>query len=111
MLSQSNKINLQRSKNILFLEKMKFKYDLSYELIEMATKEINKRVQTYNSDSFYKMINSFPVNIRNDLFYSMFKAKLQQINFFKDLPPDIIIVLGQALTPIVYTKGNHSVNN
>ena len=104
MLSQSNKSTLQRSKNFSFLEKMNLKYKLSPELIEMATKEINKHVQNH-SDNFYEMINTFPVNLRNDLYYSMFKNNLNQINFFKDLPPDIIIVLGQALTPIIYTKG------
>ena len=84
---------------------MRIKFGLSAELIEMATREVSKSDRKFHSDCFSQMINRFPFKLKNDLLYNMFKAKLQKITFFKDLPADVQVVLGQALTPIVYTKG------
>jgi hypothetical protein len=84
---------------------MKIKHGLSHELIEMAVGVIKKANIKNNIDDFNIMINSFPVHLKNDLYYKMYKNDLKIIKFFKDLPPDIITILGQALTPILYTKG------
>ena len=111
ILSQTYRAERERSKNLIILESIKEKYDFSPELIEVVKMQINKPVPTISSDNFQPTIKIFPTGIKNELLYSMYKDSLNQITFFKDLPPEIINVLGQALTPIVYTAGKtHCVN-
>lgn len=109
ILSQNNKKASEQSKNIIFLEKMKVKHGLSVELIEMAKNEIRNRNNQNKSLDFSEMINNYPANLKNELYFSMYSLKLKKIKFFKDLPPEVVAVLGQALTPIVYTKGHKNI--
>ena len=111
IISQNHKNASQRSKNIIFLEKMRLKYGLSFELIEMIKKEVNKPTQKFHSENFDDLVDRFPVKLKNLLLYNMFKYRLQKINFFKDLPAEMLVALGQALTPIVHTKGAPSLNS
>jgi CRP-like cAMP-binding protein len=112
IISQNKKKVKEQAKNLIFLEKMQKKYNLSNELIRMANREVSISNRKFNMDNFQGMIKYFPPNLRNELYLSIFKRKLKHINIFTKLPDEVIITLGQALTPIIYmpSKSIHQSN-
>lgn len=102
IISQNKKKNMQEAKSEIFLDQMQKKYNLSNDLICMAKSEVSKSMDTVNMENFKNMISSFPKNLRNELYLSMFRDRLSKINIFKMLPDEVIITLGKVLTPIIY---------
>lgn len=106
IISQNRKKFVQQEKNLIFLDKMKSKYNLSNELITMARKEVKSRSKFQKIESISDFLRIYPKNLKNELQLCMYRNNLSEINFFSGLPDEIIISIGQALKPIMYTPSN-----
>ena len=103
ILSQSKKKRSKQEKCFSYLEKIRVKYELSKEAINMAKREINKGVKDFFQEDIDKIPKHFPPNLKNELYLSMYRDRMNSINIFKALPEEVVITLGHALTPIIYT--------
>lgn len=108
IISQNKKKVKMNSKNLIHLEKIQKKYHISEELVSMAKKEINGTTYAQNQESFMEMIAKFPKGLQNDLHVNMYRKKLESINMFKNLPPEVTIMLGHALTSIIFMPSTRS---
>lgn len=104
----TNKTNLlkKRGKGVLFLEKLQKTYQFSQPLYKMALNLIKKsNLNDENKiDNLDYFLNFFPKNLKNELEIYMYESQVNAINMFKGLPNDIIIQIGQTLTPVIYTQ-------
>lgn len=102
IISQNKKQIRMKAKNLICLAKIKEDLKLSDELINMATKEISQSTHEISAESFKEMIIKFPREQQKKLFYCMYREKLHSINMFRVLSPDVIILLGQVISSIIY---------
>jgi hypothetical protein len=111
ILSQSNKKNKKKGKCLIYLEQIRKKYNLSKEAVNMVKNEVVKGIKDFSPEDVDKIPKYFPPKIKTELYLSMYKDKLKKIKIFKPLSDDVLITLGHAITPIIYTPSNLPICN
>ena len=108
IISQQKKKQAHQQKNLMYLNRIHEKHGLSKELIKTTKNIIFKNIQVCrieNVDDFFKV---YPKSIKTELQLSMYKENMSQIEFFQDLPDEIMITIGRALKPISFTPSTIS---
>lgn len=105
VLSQRHRVSRRQSQSLMAFEALKVKFGFSRGLAAVVEQRIRVQRNSRPTADLRRLAEAFPGRLRSELLLAMHGERLRSIRFFQGLPAEVLVALGSALTPVVYTEG------